>query len=140
MTKQNSRLFPVVPRRKPKKAETNLTSLGKARLKELIDEAVVDAYGEDEQTVGFLTMIQEHLALPFQVNVLGVDADVEEVDLTEDGQIAAICRRGKRRQKDSDSGSAFANAKASGIRMDCSYRHWRIRLVSRQRTVHRWKS
>ena len=76
--------------------ETKLPSLSKARLKELIEEAVVDAYTEEEQAVGFLTMIEEHLALPFTVKILGVDADVEKIDMTLDGQIVAICRRGKR--------------------------------------------
>jgi hypothetical protein len=47
----------------------------------------------------FFTMIEEHLALPFAVKVLGVDAKVEKVDMTPDGQIVAICRRGKTRQK-----------------------------------------
>jgi hypothetical protein len=37
--------------------------------------------------------------LPFSVKILGVDADVEKVDMTLDGQIVAICRRGKTRQK-----------------------------------------
>jgi len=43
----------------------NLPSVSKAKLKELIEEAVVDAYTEEEQAVGFLTVMQEHLALPF---------------------------------------------------------------------------
>ena len=73
--------------------ETNLPSFSKAKLEKLIEEAVVDAYTEEEQAVGFLTMIQEHLALPFSVNVLGVEAVVEKVDMTRDGQIVAICRR-----------------------------------------------
>jgi hypothetical protein len=45
-----------------------------ARLKELIEQAIVDAYGEEEQVADFFTMIEEHLALPFRVKVLGVDA------------------------------------------------------------------
>jgi hypothetical protein len=66
---------------------------------QLIEEAVLDAYTEEEQVAGFLTMIEEHLALPFSVKILGVDADVEKVDMTLDGQIVGICRRGKTRQK-----------------------------------------
>jgi len=66
---------------------------------QLIEEAVLDAYTEEEQAAGFLTMIEEHLALPFSVKILGVDADVERVDMTLDGQIVGICRRGKTRQK-----------------------------------------
>jgi hypothetical protein len=40
-------------------------ALGKARLEELVEEAVIDAYGESEQCVGFLKMLEEHLAVPF---------------------------------------------------------------------------
>jgi hypothetical protein len=90
----------MVHMRKLKTApEANLPSLSKARLKELIEEAVVDAYTEEEQIVGFLTMIEEHLALPFSVKILGVEAGVEKVDMTRDSQIVAICRRGNTRQK-----------------------------------------
>ena len=39
-------------------------TLGKPRLEALIEEAIVDAYGESEQRVGFLCMLQEHLACP----------------------------------------------------------------------------
>ena len=49
--------------------KTKLPSLSKAKLEALIEEAIVDAYGEEEQTGGFFTMIEEHLALPFTVNI-----------------------------------------------------------------------
>jgi hypothetical protein len=92
MTKQNSR--PAVLQLRELKGEsgTNLPSLSKARLKDLIEQAIVDAYGEEEQAGGFFTMIEKHLALPFSVKVLGVDADVEKVDMTLDGQIVATPR------------------------------------------------
>ena len=73
--------------------ETNLSSLSKAKLDALIEEAVVDAYGDEEQAVGFFTMLEEHLALPFTVSILGVEAVVEKVDMTRDGRIVAVCRR-----------------------------------------------
>ena len=47
------------------KPETSLPSVSKARLEKLVAEAVVDAYTEEEQAVGLLTMIQDHLAVPF---------------------------------------------------------------------------
>jgi hypothetical protein len=55
---------------------------------------VVDAYGAEEQTGGFFTMIEEHLALPFSVSILGVEAVVDKVDMTRDGRIVAVCRHG----------------------------------------------
>ena len=72
--------------------------LSAAKLKRLIEEAIVDAYGESEQRVGFLTMIEDNLTLPFVTRVLGVDVTVERIDLTSSGEIVAICRRGRTRQ------------------------------------------
>src|SRR6266850_1727351 len=115
----------MVHMRKPKTApETNLPSLSKARLKELIEEAVVDAYTEEEQIVGFLTMIEEHLALPFSVKILGVDADVERVDMTLDGQIVGICRRGKTRQKIPIVDLPLPTPTPAGAEWIAAYRHW----------------
>jgi hypothetical protein len=79
--------------------ETNLPKLSKAKLEALVEEAVVDAYNDEEQKVGFLTMLQEHLALPFSVSILGVEAVVEKVDMTRDGRIVAICSREGVRQR-----------------------------------------
>ena len=125
MTKQNSRPSPLVHMRKPKRVETSLPSLSKARLEKLIEEAVVDAYGEEEQMAGFLTMMQEHLALPFQVNILGVDADVVDIDFTLDGQIAAICRRGKIRQRIPILDLPLPTPAPAGAEWIAAYRHWR---------------
>ena len=79
--------------------ETNLPKLSKAKLEAMVEEAVVDAYGDEEQKVGFLTMLQEHLVLPFSVNILGFEAVVGKVDMTPDGRIVAICRREGIRQR-----------------------------------------
>ncbi|MEU9149418.1 hypothetical protein AB0D59_02405 [Streptomyces sp. NPDC048417] len=64
----------------------------------MIEEATVDAYGEDEQLTGFFTMIEESLAVPFPTTVLGVEVSVVGVDLTEDGRVVARCARGSVRQ------------------------------------------
>ena len=79
--------------------DTNLPSFSKAKLEKLIEGAVVDAYGEEEQVGGFLTMMKEHLALPFSANILGVDVVVEKVDMTRSDQIVTICRRDKIRRE-----------------------------------------
>jgi hypothetical protein len=36
-----------------------MAELSQADLDELVEEAIVDAYGEDEQLTGFYTMIEE---------------------------------------------------------------------------------
>lgn len=59
----------------------------------------MDAYGELEQTVGFFTLLEERLKLPFKKEVLGVEVTVERLDMTDDEQIVAVCSRGKSRQR-----------------------------------------
>ena len=69
-----------------------------AKLDEMIETAIVDSYGESEQIVGFYTMLEDNLALPFKTEVLGVEVMVERIDLTNDEQIVAVCSRGKAKQ------------------------------------------
>ena len=125
MTKLNTR--PAVLHLRKLKGEpgTNLPSLSKAKLTQLIEEAVLDAYTEEEQAAGFLTMIEEHLALPFPVKILGVDADLEKVDMTLDGQIVAICHRGKKRQKIPILDLRLPTPTPAGAEWIAAYRHWR---------------
>jgi hypothetical protein len=124
MTRRNSR--PAVLRLRKLKGElgTSVPSLSRAKLTQLIEEAVVDAYTEEEQAAGFLTMIEEHLALPFSVKILGVDADVEKVDMTLDGQIVGICRRGKTRQKIPILDLPLPTPTPAGAEWIAAYRHW----------------
>lgn len=71
----------------------------KAKLDEMIEEAIVDANGESEQTVGFYTMLEDRLRLPFKTVLLGFEVTVGRLDLTDDEQIVAVCSRGKLRQR-----------------------------------------
>jgi len=76
-----------------------ITKMSEAKLDALIEEATVDAYDESEQTVGFHTMLEERLEVPFKTEVLGVEVTVQEVDLSDDDQIVAVCTRGKSHQR-----------------------------------------
>lgn len=69
-----------------------------SRLDALIEEATVDAYDESEQKAGFFTMLENHLAVPFATEVLGMTVTVETIDMTDDEEIVAVCVRGKSRQ------------------------------------------
>lgn len=73
--------------------------LSAAKLDQLIGEATVDAYDESEQRSGFYTMLEDHLAMPFQTEVLGLKVTVERVDMTDEEQIVAVCTRGRSRQR-----------------------------------------
>jgi Calcium binding len=71
----------------------------RAVLDALIAEATVDCYNESDCVTGFYTMLEEHLTVPFQTVVLGVDVTVTGLDLTEDGHITAVCTRGTATQR-----------------------------------------
>ena len=68
------------------------------RLDAMIEEAIVDAYTESEQAVGFHATVEQHLQLPFETVVLGVAVTVKKVDVAGAGEIIAVCCRGRERQ------------------------------------------
>jgi len=85
--------------RKPAKTSRNTASrISKARLAAMIEEATVDAYGDSEQTTSWYTMLEEHLALPFETTMLGVVVNVARLDLRGENNIVASCTRGRERQ------------------------------------------
>jgi len=85
----------------------------------------VDAYGEKEQVGVFLTMMEEHLAVPFSANILGVDVVVEKVDMTRSGQIVAIYRRDKIRQRIGILDLPLPTPAPAGTEWIAAYCHWR---------------
>ena len=105
--------------------ETNLPALSKAKLEALIDEATVDAYGEGEQKVGLLSMMQEHLALPFAISLLGVEATVEKVTMTSDGRIVAVCQRGGVAQRIDVLDLPLPKPAPAGSEWIAAYSYWR---------------
>lgn len=71
----------------------------KTALVALIEEAIVDAYSESEQRTGFYTLLDERLEIPFTTVVLGATVTVERIDMMDDEQVVAICRRGRSRNE-----------------------------------------
>jgi hypothetical protein len=51
-------------------------------LERLVEEVIVDAYGDSEQRTAFLTVLQDGLELPFETVVLDVPVTVEGVEMT----------------------------------------------------------
>lgn len=99
--------------------------LSKTKLRALIEEATLDAYNESEQAVGFYTMIEDNLELPFQTEVLGMEATVEAVDMTDDDQIVAVCRRGHKRQRIPILDLQLPTPPLRGAEWIAAYRSWR---------------
>jgi hypothetical protein len=80
--------------KKPTKGTKAGRAPADAKLDDMIAEATVDAIDESEQMVGFFSVIEDNLALPFKTEVLGVEVAVERIELTDDDQIVALCVRG----------------------------------------------
>jgi Calcium binding len=112
-------------KRAAKNTQAKTRRLSKARLDGLIEEALVDAYGESEQVTGFYTMMENDLPLPFETKVLGVTAIVEAIDITEDDQLVAVCRNGKARQRVLLSELPLPSPLPKGAEWIVAYRYWR---------------
>jgi hypothetical protein len=114
-----------IPLRKPAKKVSNTPSrISSARLAAMIEEATVDAYGDAEQTTGWYTMLEEHLALPFETTVLGVVAKVARLDLRGEDEIVAICTRGREQQAVLILDLPLPKPNPVGAEWIHAYRHW----------------
>ena len=98
--------------------------LSHTKLRKLIEDATVDAYNDSEQRVGFLTMIQENLQLPFKTYVLGIEVLVERVDMTASEQIVAVCRNGRTRQRIAILGLPLPSPLPRGVEWIEAFGHW----------------
>lgn len=90
----------------------------------MVAEATVDCYDEAEQVGGLFTMIEDNLAVPFQTQVLGVRVTVQNVDLTNSGQIVAVCSRGQARQAIPILDLPLPAPRPDGAEWIDAYRHW----------------
>jgi len=66
-------------------------------LEELIEEAIVDCYGEEEEFTGIMTMIEENVVCPFKAKILGEIVKIHEFQYPGGFCIKASCEhKGKR--------------------------------------------
>src|SRR5262245_2425181 len=69
------------------------SSRDQERLRELIEEATVDCYDEDEPEQGLLTMIESNLVCPFTAKVLGETVEVTDLRQPPSGPgLKAVCQ------------------------------------------------
>ncbi|MFZ3498860.1 hypothetical protein ACODT5_37555 [Streptomyces sp. 5.8] len=101
-----------------------MSTWSKAELAAMVDEATVDAYGEDEQLTGLFTMLEEHVNVPFTTTVLGIEVRVRGIDLTPDGRIVALCSRGRVRQSIGILELPLPSPAPEGAEWIEAYRHW----------------
>jgi hypothetical protein len=95
-----------------------------AQLDELIEEATVDCYDEEEQASGFFAVIEDNLALPFTTRILGAEASVAAVEMDDDGRIKAVCERSGERQRIDLIDLPLPSPPPSGAEWIAAYRRW----------------
>ncbi|MFE3854908.1 hypothetical protein ACFXPN_27715 [Streptomyces griseorubiginosus] len=98
--------------------------LSEAQLDDLVAQATVDAYDDEEQLTGLFTMIAEHLAVPFETVVLGVEVIVKKVDLLPGSGVVAICTHGRHRQAIGILDLPLPDPPPPGAEWVEAYRHW----------------
>lgn len=96
-------------------------NLSARKLDKMIEEATVDCYDELEQASGFFTMIEDHLAVPFATEVLGLEVSVVSVEMDDNGSLNAVCERNGKRQL---IGLIHLESPPSGAEWIAAYRHW----------------
>lgn len=101
-----------------------LKTPSKAKLDVMVDEATVDCNNESEQATGLFTMIEEHLALPFETLILGVPVMVTKVDISDRDEIIAICKRGGVTQRIAILDIPLPSPAPAGVEWIAAYRHW----------------
>lgn len=100
-----------------------MPELSDDELDALVEEATVDAYGDDEQLGGFAVMIEDNLEVPFETTVLGVTVTVQKVSQAGSG-IVADCVRDGRHQAISVLDLPLPEPPPGGAEWIAAYRHW----------------
>jgi hypothetical protein len=120
------RLHDIRPKRVPGAYPKTVRDmkLSARKLDKMIEEATVDCYDELEQASGFYTMIEDHLAVPFVTEVLGVEVSVVGVEMDENGSLKAVCERNGKRQLIGLIDLELPKSPPSGAEWIAAYRHW----------------
>ena len=100
-----------------------MPELSDKELAALVEEATVDAYGEDEQLSGFAVMMENDLAVPFKTRILGVTVTVRRIIQTESG-IVADCVRDGHHQAISVLDLPLPEPPPKGAQWIAAYRSW----------------
>jgi hypothetical protein len=106
-----------------------LNRLSPAQLEELIDEATIDCFGEDEQHTGLLTMIEEYVTCPFRAKVIGEPVEVTGFRGPDSGHgLLAVCRRNGKTHRVNIDSLEWIEPLPEGHEWIAAYQAWRKRI------------
>jgi hypothetical protein len=69
-------------------------------------------------------MIEDHLELPFQTRVLGMEVTVVAVEQSDNGTPVAVCRHGRETQRIGLLDLPLPSPPPRGAEWIAAYRHW----------------
>jgi hypothetical protein len=74
--------------------------------------------------MGFFTLLEDHFKPTFKTKVLGIEVTVEQLDITKEEQIVAVCSRGKSRQRVPILDLTLPRPPPEGAEWIEAFRHW----------------
>lgn len=89
-------------KKESKNRRTRWTSqLDERQVRQALEEAIVDCYGEHEQHSGLLTMIEDQVKFPFRAQVLSETVQVVAMEWPEDDEFGLdfVCERNGKRHR-----------------------------------------
>jgi hypothetical protein len=111
--------------RNPDNLKAMPRKLSRKLLRQMIEDATLDAYMDEEQVGGFCCLIDENLATPFDTKLLGVIVSVRKVDMTDGSDIVAVCQRGRERLRVPVLELPLPEPPPDGWEWIEAYRYWR---------------
>jgi len=104
--------------------------LDEQEVQEAMDEATVDANGEDEQHTGLLTVIQDELEFPFSAELFGEVVQVTDMQWPEDDHygLDLVCERNGRQQAIEARNVELVEPLPEGHLYLAAYLDWKRRL------------
>ncbi len=93
----------------------------------MIESALVDTWNEHEEGAAWLAVLEDEVGLPFPTTVLGIEVTVTALDLFGPGGVAAVCRRGRHRQRVPLTDLSLPDPPPAGAEWIAAYRLWSSR-------------
>ena len=98
--------------------------MDRSELEALVSEALVDAYGPDEESTAWSAVLEDALEVPFTTTVLGREVTVTGLEFPEDGAVRAVCVAAGHRQRIALTDLPLPEPPPAGAEWVAAYRLW----------------
>jgi hypothetical protein len=98
--------------------------MDRSELEALVSEALVDAYGPDEELIAWSSVLEDALAVPFTTKVLGLTVTVTGLELPDHVGVRAVCVAAGHRQRIALTDLPLPEPPPVGAEWVAAYRWW----------------